>query len=301
MLEARAERFKLPPPSEGAMLEKRSQLDITYPSIQHLKRDRNQVFLSNEDELYLSLYNINFKTCNAEQSYLVRFLIWDSAVGSRPPSYSLLSMQQYMTGMGCTSLASCDSAVGSSFSYVPCRALPRLSGVSVSSLLSSSFPRSRSPHSSSSLSSSFLLLVVLLTPPCCPHPHFLIVVLLVVPLIPQRCVVVVVVVTIGVVYHHQALLFTIIGRCCLLSSAIVVYYHRALPFTIIGHCRLLSLCIVVYYHRALLQVIKALTFIIAMRSTSKFPIVTSQLLLTREHLRSYDHKQTSRALLMKQR
>ena len=72
--------------------------------------------------------------------------------------------------MGCTSLASCDSAVGSSFSYVPCRALPRLSGVSVSSLLSSSFPRSRSPHSSSSLSSSFLIVVPLIPPHCFP-PH----------------------------------------------------------------------------------------------------------------------------------
>jgi hypothetical protein len=36
------------------MPEERFQLDITYPLIQHLKWDRNLVFLSNEDELSLT-------------------------------------------------------------------------------------------------------------------------------------------------------------------------------------------------------------------------------------------------------
>ena len=62
LLEARAERFKLLPLNEGALPEKRFQLDITYPSIQHLKWDRNLVFLSDEDKLSLTIQHKLYNT-----------------------------------------------------------------------------------------------------------------------------------------------------------------------------------------------------------------------------------------------
>ena len=95
------------------MLEIRFQLDITYPSIQQI--NGTGILSSYPPKTsYLLLFNINFTTHNTEQSYLALVLFEISATGSPPPPCPV----EYATvhdWYRCTSLATYDSAVGSSF------------------------------------------------------------------------------------------------------------------------------------------------------------------------------------------
>ena len=153
-------------------------------------------------------------------------------MGSRPPSYSLLSMQQYMTGMGCTSLASSppwghlspmcpvehylDYLVSPSPHCCPPHFL-------VVVLL---IPPHRCPPHSSSLSPSFLLIVFLLTPP--PYPHILIVVLLVPPhCCPPH--------SISVVVSYQQCCF-LLAMAMLFTTGDVVYYRRCCLLSTVIPC-----------------------------------------------------------------